>query len=319
MPRKIIIKLPGKKMMALNSLLRDGDVMSGLEDRNIEMIPKIHKDDKDNSVSMELYGYDREIKYKTDQLIKGEFLKMFDMVDMMPIRQMEMKMKKDKSKNKSKQVGGDMELYSDKNPGSTLEGTGYKDKETAEKTIKLVEKRSLIYQKAVVNTMYHRAKNHKNQTPEMKEAMRVFKTWIKKHRKDKPTYDYLKLDLVKTYEKLADEYNISRVARGLKPPSKTSRGFLEVYKKARGKKAKLPFIPTFKDNPEGQDYDSYIESFLNARLGQMKAAKTKLYYTSGKYKGLPTKQHVILIMHAYSPDPTGIRAKVGQLKELDNK
>ena len=65
MPRKIIIKLPVKKMMALNSLLRDGDVMSGLEDRNIEMIPKIHKDDKDASVSMELYGYDRDIKYKT--------------------------------------------------------------------------------------------------------------------------------------------------------------------------------------------------------------------------------------------------------------
>ena len=319
MPRKIIIKLPAKKMMALNTLLRDGDVMSGIEDRNIEMIPKIHKDDQDNSVSMELFGYDRESKYKTDQLTKGEFIKMFDMVDMMPIRKMEMRNKKDKTINKSKQVGGDMELYTDKNPGSTLEGTGYKDKETAEKTIKLIEKRSPIYQKAVVNTMYHRAKNHKNKTPEMKDAMKVFKKWLKKHKKDKPKYDYLNLDLIKKYEKLADEYNISRVARGLKPPTKTSRGFLEVYKKARGKKGKLPFIPTFKDNPEGQDYDSYRESFLNARIGQMKAAKTKLYYTSGKYKGLPTKQHVILIMHAYSPDPQGIRSKVNQLKELDDK
>ena len=33
----------------------------------------------------------------------------------------------------------------------------------------------------------------------------------------------------------------------------------------------------------------------------MKASKTPLFYTEGKYKGLPTKQHIILIMYAYSP------------------
>lgn len=319
MPRKIIIRLPTSKFMTLNSLLRDGDIMCGLEERKIEMIPKLHKGKEDLSLSIELYGLDRELKYKTDQLTKGEFEKMFQMVDMMPIRKMEMRNKKDKSKSKCNQVAGDMELYNDKNPGSTLEGTGYKDKETAKKTIKLIQKRSPIYQKAVVNTMYHRAKNHKNQTKEMKEAMSIFKKWLQKHKKDKPKYEYLDLELIKKYEKLADEYDVSRVARGLKPPTKTSRGFLEVYKKARGKKGKLPFIPTFKDNPEGQDYDSYRESFLNARLGQMKAAKTKLYYKTGKYKGLPTKQHVILIMHAYSPDPKGIKAKASQLKELNDK
>ena len=34
----------------------------------------------------------------------------------------------------------------------------------------------------------------------------------------------------------------------------------------------------------------------------MKKAKTPLYYVDGKYAGLPTKQHIILIMHGYSPD-----------------
>lgn len=33
----------------------------------------------------------------------------------------------------------------------------------------------------------------------------------------------------------------------------------------------------------------------------MKALKTPLFYKEGKYKGLPTKQHIILIMYAYSP------------------
>ena len=37
-------------------------------------------------------------------------------------------------------------------------------------------------------------------------------------------------------------------------------------------------------------------------MGQIKHGKTPLYYTEGKFKGMPTKQHIILIMHAYSPD-----------------
>ena len=31
-------------------------------------------------------------------------------------------------------------------------------------------------------------------------------------------------------------------------------------------------------------------------MGQIKHAKTPLYYKEGKFKGMPTKQHIILIM-----------------------
>jgi hypothetical protein len=50
------------------------------------------------------------------------------------------------------------------------------------------------------------------------------------------------------------------------------------------------------------DYWSYRIGFIKSRLGQMKNTHTPLYYSQGKYKGLPTKQHLILILHAYSPD-----------------
>jgi hypothetical protein len=33
----------------------------------------------------------------------------------------------------------------------------------------------------------------------------------------------------------------------------------------------------------------------------MKALGTPLFYSDGKYKDLPTKQHVILILHGFSP------------------
>lgn len=75
-----------------------------------------------------------------------------------------------------------------------------------------------------------------------------------------------------------------------------------MYKEVDGKAHKLQYIPVKLNKSNGQDYWSYRIGFLNARLGQMKKAKTPLYYIDGKFKDLPTKQHIILIIHGYSPD-----------------
>jgi hypothetical protein len=72
-------------------------------------------------------------------------------------------------------------LYEDKHPQSSTKGTGYKDKQKALDTLEIIKNRDLIYQKQVVNTMYNRAKYHPNQTKNMREAMKIFKTWLKKH------------------------------------------------------------------------------------------------------------------------------------------
>jgi hypothetical protein len=71
-----------------------------------------------------------------------------------------------------------MSLYSDFHPTTSLKGTGYKNKEKAIETLKLIKKRDKIYQFQVVNTMYNRARFHPNQTKEMREAMKIFKKWL---------------------------------------------------------------------------------------------------------------------------------------------
>ncbi len=72
-------------------------------------------------------------------------------------------------------------LYNDDHPNKSLKGTGFKDKQKALDTLELIKNKELIYQKQVVNTMYNRAKYHPHQTDNMKEAMKVFKKWLKKH------------------------------------------------------------------------------------------------------------------------------------------
>lgn len=204
-------------------------------------------------------------------------------------------------KNNSKK--SDSKLYADDHPNISTKGTGFKDKQTALNTINLINKRSLKYQFDVINTMYNRAKYHPHQTSEMKDAMNIYKEWLKDYenkKKKEPKYDFLPLSVVIKYEKIAEEYGVSEVARGLKSSKKTDEGFLEVYKRVKNP-SKLQYILTKKDNYKGQDYNSFRNTFIKARLGQIKAAKTPLFYSSGKYKGLPTKQHIILIMYAYSP------------------
>jgi hypothetical protein len=70
-------------------------------------------------------------------------------------------------------------LYEDKHPQTSTKGTGFKNKEKALETLKIIKNRDIIYQKQVVNTMYNRAKFHPHQTKDMREAMKVFNEWLK--------------------------------------------------------------------------------------------------------------------------------------------
>jgi len=127
--------------------------------------------------------------------------------------------------------------------------------------------------------------------------MVIFKKWLISYSKLKTLedkkYPWLSLKTIAKYEKIAELY-------GSMIDTRTDIGFLQMYKDVDGKANKLQYIPVKKNKPEGQDYYSYRTSFLNSRMDQIK--KTPLYYTDGKFKGMPTKQHIILIMHAYSPD-----------------
>jgi hypothetical protein len=73
-------------------------------------------------------------------------------------------------------------LYNDNHPEKSTKGTGFKDKQKALDTLKIIKNRDMIYQKLVVLTMYNRAKYHPHQTPTMKDAMKVFNKWLKEHK-----------------------------------------------------------------------------------------------------------------------------------------
>ena len=73
-----------------------------------------------------------------------------------------------------------MELYSDRNPKTTIKGFGYGNAKKARNTLKKLRKlnKPEVYKFQVVNTMYYRAKHHKYRTNDMERAMKVFKKYL---------------------------------------------------------------------------------------------------------------------------------------------
>ena len=186
------------------------------------------------------------------------------------------------------------ELYNDLHPDKSLKNTGYKDEKTAKNTIKLIKKRSLKYQFDVINTMYNRAKFHQHPTDEMKKAMDIFDKWLKKYPNKKSIedkkYPFLDLSVINKYSDLIGNFKLSY----------KSIKFLDMYESLGGKKHKLQYI-LYNDKPEDFDFWSYRIHFIKTKLQLMKDKQKPFFYTKGKFKDLPTKDHLFLILHAYSP------------------
>jgi hypothetical protein len=188
-------------------------------------------------------------------------------------------------------MNNNSKLYADDHPSLSTKGTGFKDEYVAKNTIKIISKRSLKYQFDVINTMYNRAKFHPNQTLDMKKAMNIFNIWLNNYKKIKEKennkYKFLSLSDIEPYENLVNEYNINN----------KYKEFLKIYKNVK-KSYKLQYILT---PQKEQDYYSYRITIINSILQKIKQNKTKLFYTTGTHAGMPSRQHLILILHAYSP------------------
>jgi hypothetical protein len=181
-------------------------------------------------------------------------------------------------------------LYTDVHPELSTKGTGFKDEKIAKNTIKIISTRCLKYQFDVINTMYNRAKYHPNQTSDMIKAMVIFKQWLDKYSKKKDIEnkykDFLSLDVITSYEKLFDVYDIND----------KDKEFLKIYKKIK-KPYKLQYILA----NDKEDFYSFRNNLIKSILKKIKQNNNKLFYTTGKNAGLPTKNHLLLILHAYSP------------------
>jgi hypothetical protein len=73
-------------------------------------------------------------------------------------------------------------LYSPNRIGKPKTKTGFANATSARMTLKNIAPYDLTYQKQVVITMYNRALYHPNRTPQMKEAMAVYATWMNKNK-----------------------------------------------------------------------------------------------------------------------------------------
>ena len=126
-----------------------------------------------NNFSVELFGFDG-IKKRSFKSFDSK--KIFKIVDKMPMSKV-LKNKKIKPLNLS--------LYSDYNPKTTTHGLGFKDKEKAIHTIKIIKNRDLKYQVNVIATMLGRAKKHPHKTKNINEAIKVFSIWMKNYKKNR--------------------------------------------------------------------------------------------------------------------------------------
>ena len=265
--------------------------------------------------SISLYGYDGKIKYVTNKI--NSIPTIIKIIDSMPLAKIE--------KIKS------IELYTDAHSKTTIKGTGYKDKKTALKTLKLVKNKPLKYQFLIINVLYQRAKYHKNQTKNMIEAMNIFEKWLNNYRKKKElnkkkykiikggekNLPYLPLSLINSYEKLANYYNVSLKARGIIKPTTSDEGFLVVFRKVKGNGNLMKNIPCKKDKKNGVNWNRKRTVEILGKLGQAKSMKLDFFNKKGLLKGLPTIIHINMIMWGYSPYPSKLKKLLPLLESLD--
>ena len=257
-------------------------------------VKKITKLNKDTEFKISIIGFDGKVKLSETKL---NFEKVIKLIDSMPMSKLA------KPQNLS--------LFSDYNPETTVPNLGFKDKEKALYTIDAIKSKPIKYQVSVISTMLGRAKNHPNQSIGMRDAIKIFEKWMEEYHKIKKDgggneMKFLKIGLIKYFDKLAEYYKISEVARGLKKAKTTDKGFLEVFKKDSDVK-NLKNIPVKISNPNGANWFDTRNNRLNAKIGQINKMNIKLFHESGKLKGLPTKMHTILIMWAYSPNESKLK------------
>jgi Cu-Zn family superoxide dismutase len=79
------------------------------------------------------------------------------------------------------QQGGDLGLYADNPKGRKprVPGTGYGTRKKALHTIHLLKGKPTGLKRQIATTMYYRAKHHARQTKNMREAMKVYRGYLK--------------------------------------------------------------------------------------------------------------------------------------------
>ncbi|CAH0558832.1 unnamed protein product [Brassicogethes aeneus] len=190
----------------------------------------------------------------------------------------------------------------------TVPGLGFKDKEKAEETIKNLEGRDPDYQKLAIKGLIGRAKRtltltkDKDKLQNINDAMAIFEKWLKDFEYDnrsKENRAYLPLATVKILLPLKEQFGIE---------DKKASSFLSAYeKKAKGEYKHLRTVASEEDKPT---WDIVRNSELRSLLKKLDEDRPDLWKDD-----LPTKEHMQLILWAYSPDAAKIKKNLSNLEE----
>jgi len=215
--------------------------------------------------------------------------------------------KEDKEKSTNGWNSG--QLFGTEKNENTFQGGGFKDKEKAQETIKLLDGKDTTYQFQIINSMFNRAKvifkrtTDKDKRKNLEEAIEVFEAWIddyKKKGRSKESFAYLPLETVVGYKTLAKHHGISDF------------GFLEAFKEADGdlKRLRNKKIPD-----DSTTWDVHRNRNLKVVDTKINENYLPLFETDGPLRTLPTKEHVELIMWGYSHEPTKVKKVMSTIEE----
>ncbi|KAL1123396.1 hypothetical protein AAG570_002476 [Ranatra chinensis] len=218
------------------------------------------------------------------------------------------KVENEKRSEKSNGWGGG-QLFGTESNENTFQGAGFKDKEKAQETIRLLTGRDVTYQYQIINSMYNRAKvilrrtTDKEKRKNLGEAIETFEAWIddyKSHNRAKDNFSYLPLEIVEAYKPLADHHGIE------------DTGFLQAYKDVEGD---LKNLRNKKIPDREVTWDVERNACLKPMSTKIKEEFIQLYETDEPLRGLPTKEHVEMIMWAYSGDMTKVKKCIPLISE----
>ena len=229
---------------------------------------------------------------------------------------------KSSSENGDKKSGwSGGQLFGSETTETTFQGAGFKDKEKALETLQLLEGRDITFQFQIINSMFHRAKVIHKRTKDptklrnLTEAIETFETWLndyRSHSRAKENLTYLPLDVVEAFQPLADRYGVKTEVPGVEA------NFLKVYREADGDLKKLRVLKVNPEEEKSITWDVHRNKQLKPLVERIKGDDTPpLYRTEEKVRGLPTKEHVELVMWGYSPEVTKLKKSIPLLKDLN--
>ncbi|XP_030038578.2 uncharacterized protein LOC115453981 [Manduca sexta] len=218
----------------------------------------------------------------------------------------DIKEKKDKGSDKESSPDVEMEEKKEKKelPPDTVPGLGFKDKDTAEGTLKELEGRDPDYQKLAVKGLIGRAKRvltctrDETKLSNIKEAISIFEKFLDDFDSmhlSKQNNLYLSLGIVRTAEKMAGE-----------DVTEHQKAFIAAYSSVNGEYKRLR---TVQETEGGKTWDIV----RNVALKELKEKHqdAKLF----NEKDEPTKEHLEMLLWAYSPEPARVKKTVPELKE----